>query len=229
MSEFDDGEDRLGDIYARRFSDADAREKDLIWREVARFLQRFVDGGDVVVDIACDRGDFIRNIVAREKWATDIRDVPAPLPDGVRFVKADGLHLDRVLPRGHFDVAFMSNYLEHLGSNRDVIDQLGVVHRILRPGGLVMILQPNIRLVGGRYWDFIDHSVALTERSLVEAATLSGFTTEKLITRFLPYTTKSRLPHSPMIVRAYLSAPFLWWVFGKQTLFVGRTDATSGG
>ena len=36
-----------------------------------------------------------------------------------------------------------------------------------------IVLQPNIRLVGPRYWDFIDHKVALTERSLLEAAELA--------------------------------------------------------
>ena len=51
----------------------------------------------------------------------------------------------------------MSNYLEHLECSRSVIDQLAVVRRVLKPGGRVMILQPNIRLVGARYWDFIDH------------------------------------------------------------------------
>ena len=58
------------------------------------------------------------------------------------------------------------------------------------------MLQPNIRLTGAAYWDFIDHKVALTERSLVEAAELCGFETERLIKRFLPYTTKSRLPQA---------------------------------
>jgi hypothetical protein len=86
----------------------------------------------------------------------------------------------------------------------------------------VIVLQPNIRLVGPRYCDFIDHSVALTERSLVEAAELAGFEPETVITRFLPYTTKSRLPKAPSLVRAYLRTPLLWRVLGKQTLFVGR-------
>lgn len=214
--------DDLGEIYGLRFSDADAEEKDLIWREVTRFLQRFVPLDAVILDIACDRGDFIRNIAGGEKWATDLRDVRAELPADIRFVKANGLELDRVLPNGHFDVAFMSNYLEHLPTSGDVIEQFRVAHRLLKSDGRVIVLQPNIRLVGARYWDFIDHSVALTEQSLVEAATLAGFCAETVIKRFLPYTTKSRLPKSPALVRAYLRAPLLWQVLGKQTLFVGR-------
>lgn len=221
----------LDEIYGDRFSDSDARAKDAIWKEITRFLQRHIPTRASVLDIGCDRGDFIRNIIAGEKWATDIRDMSRMLTDDVRFVRADGLELDRVLPVDYFDVAFMSNYLEHLGSSDNVLRQLKATSRVLKPGGRVIILQPNIRLVGPRYWDFIDHSIALTERSLVEAATLSGFSTEALITRFLPYSTKSRLPQSPSLVRAYLRLPPLWRLFGKQTLFVGRAhmaDASSG-
>ena len=83
------------------------------------------------------------------------------------------------------------------------------------------MLQPNIRLVGPRYWDFIDHQVALTERSLLEAAELAGLRTVELITRFLPYSTKGRLPTAPALVRAYLHFPPAWWLLGRQTLYVG--------
>jgi len=112
--------------------------------------------------------------------------------------------------------------LEHLPSPADVIEQLRVTTRLLRPGGSVMVLQPNIRLVGGAYWDFIDHKVALTERSLTEAAELAGLTTSRVITRFLPFTTKSRLPQHPLAVRTYLALRPAWFVLGKQTLYLGR-------
>ncbi|MGZ7041082.1 MAG: class I SAM-dependent methyltransferase [Thermoanaerobaculia bacterium] len=209
------------DIYHQRFTAAEVERKNAIWIEIGRYLQRFIPRDAVVLDLACDRGDFIRNISCREKWATDLRDVSEELPDDVRFVAADGLELAGVLPEHHFDVVFMSNYLEHLATNDDVIQQFRVVRRLLKPNGKVIVLQPNIRLVGGRYWDFIDHSVALTERSLVEAAELGGFRSEKVITRFLPYTTKSRFPGSSRLVRAYLALPFVWWFLGKQTLYVG--------
>lgn len=90
----------------------------------------------------------------------------------------------------------------------------------------MIVLQPNIRLIDDTYWDFIDHNAALTERSLVEAATLAGLTTVRLITRFLPYTTKSRLPQHPLLVRMYLRFPLAWRILGKQTLWVGETAVT---
>ena len=111
----------LEDVYAQRFSDADAAAKNAIWREITAFLQRYVPEDGAVLDIACDRGDFIRNISASEKWATDLRDVSSHLPQEVRFVQANGLELDRHLPHDHFDVAFMSNYLEHLANGEAVM------------------------------------------------------------------------------------------------------------
>ena len=47
--------------------------------------------------------------------------------------------------------------------------------------------------------------MALTERSLLEAAELAGLRTHTLVTRFMPYSTKGRLPAAPWLVRAYLS------------------------
>jgi len=219
----------LEGVYGNRFSDRDAAAKRAVWREISGFLQRFVPENGRVIDIACDRGDFIGNVRAAERWATDVRPVGGLLPDGVRFVQADGLQLRQVLPGRYFDFAFMSNYLEHLPSNEAVVKQFQEVAAILRPGGRVLVLQPNVRLVGGRYWDFIDHRVALTERSLEEAATLAGFETVQLISRFLPYTTKSRLPRHPALVRAYLAFRPAWLLLGRQSLYLGRLSGGGQG
>jgi SAM-dependent methyltransferase len=137
-------------------------------------------------------------------------------------VRASGLELAGVMPNDYFDLAFFSNYLEHLSSTEAVLEQLKVAHSLLKPGGRLLILQPNIRLIGGSYWDFIDHQTALTEKSLDEAATMAGFRTKEIIARFLPYTTKSHLPQHPFFVRAYLAFPPAWWLFGKQTLYLGE-------
>ncbi len=208
-------------VYGRRFDSADDRRKEAIWRELGGFLARYVPSRGRVLDVACDRGYFIRSIPAAEKWATDVRDMSRFLSPDVRFVRADGLALDEHVPRDYFDAVFMSNYLEHLPSADAVTRQLEVARAVLAPNGRLIVLQPNIRLVGGAYWDFIDHKVALTDRSLVEAAELAGFRTLHCIARFLPYTTKSRLPQHPALVRAYLAVRPLWWLLGKQTLYVG--------
>jgi SAM-dependent methyltransferase len=212
----------LPELYDARFDEREVSAKDAVWREIVEFLLRYIDLEQPVLDLGCDRGHFIRWVKTTERWATDIRDMRDVLPRDVHFVQAAGLELGKVIPTGHFGTIFMSNYLEHLQSSDEVIDQLRIAADLLRPGGRVIVLQPNIRLVGPRYWDFIDHRVALTERSLLEAAELANLTTVELITRFLPYSTKGRLPTAAALVRAYLRFRPVWWLMGKQTLFVGE-------
>ena len=210
----------LDRVYRVRFGEGESRGRYEVWTEVVAFLSRWIPRDGAVLDVACDRGYFIRNVHARERWATDIRDMSSVFDGSVNFVQADGLTLASVLPTSHFDVAFMSNYLEHLPSSGAVLQQIAQVRQVLRPGGRLIVLQPNIRFVGGAYWDFLDHKVALTDRSLGEAAEASGFHVERMIPRLLPYTTKSRLPQHPLLVRAYLRFPPAWRVMGKQTLMV---------
>ena len=212
-------------VYEQRFAEREGPQRAAMWREIARFLQRFVPPDSVVLDLAADQGLFIANIKARERWATDIRDTSRHMPADVQFVQSDGLALREVLPLAHFDRVFTSNYLEHLPSPDAVVEQLRVVHDLLVPGGQAIILQPNIRLVGAAYWDFIDHRTALTERSLVEAAQIADLRPVRTIVRFLPYTTKSRLPSAPLLVRAYLALPIAWRLLGKQTLLIAERAA----
>jgi SAM-dependent methyltransferase len=212
------------DVYTHRFDQAESQQKDAVWEEIVRYLSRWINPDDVVLDLGCDRGHFIRQVRARERWGTDVRDVAALLGPQVRFLQSDGLALRGALPTAYFDVVFASNYLEHLAGSDAVLEQLRVARDLLRPGGRLIVLQPNISLLGGAYWDFIDHRVALNDRSLVEATELAGFATLRLVRRFLPYTTKSRFPQHPLLVRAYLALPPLWLVLGKQTLYVGARD-----
>jgi SAM-dependent methyltransferase len=212
----------LQQIYARRSTDVEAPGRAAVWREITRFLERWIAPGATVVDIGCDRGSFINAVNASRKIAVDVRDVGEHLDPDVEFIRSDGLALLDHVDAASADVVFMSNYLEHLRSRDDVLEQLKVAACLLRPGGRLIVLQPNIRLVGFSYWDFFDHQTALTDRSLEEAAITAGFETESLIARFLPYTAKSRIPQNAVLVRAYLRFPPAWLLFGRQTLLVAR-------
>jgi SAM-dependent methyltransferase len=209
-------------IYDQRFIAADRDRRRGIWLELVRYLQRYVPAEARVLEIACDQGGFINNIAAAERWAVDVRDVRRHLDPAVQFLQADGLDLPTRLSAASFDVVFMSNYLEHLASGEAVLEQLRIVRDLLKPGGRVVVIQPNIRLVGGSYWDFLDHKTALTDRSLEEAGQAAGLETVELIARFLPYTTKSRIPQHRRLVRAYLAIRPAWFLLGRQTLYIAR-------
>jgi SAM-dependent methyltransferase len=191
----------------------------------ADFFQRFVRDTDTVVDIGAGFCEFINNIQAAHKIAVDVN------PDVRRFAAADVQVINapctsiEQLATASVDVVFMSNFLEHLPDKAAVLATLRECARILRPGGRAIILQPNIRFLPGEYWDFFDHHTPLTDRSLVEGVQLAGLVPQVVHARFLPYTTKSRLPKAAFLVRWYLRLPLLWRFFGKQALVVATKDA----
>lgn len=99
---------QLGPVYASRFEDPEVRAKGRLWVEIGRYLQRYMAPDSPILDIACDRGYFIRNVRGSEKWAIDLRDVSAALPPGVHFVQSDGLRVAEALPAGHFGTVFIA-------------------------------------------------------------------------------------------------------------------------
>lgn len=210
-------------IYAKRFSTQELQTRQSVWRVLCQdFFQRFVNENDVVVDLGAGDGLFITNIQARKRIAVDINpEVQSLVPFGVTVLQSDATSFAGKLPCAA-DVVFLSNFLEHLPHKSMVLQVLEECRAALRPGGKVIILQPNIRYVGAAYWDYIDHHIALTEHSLQEALEVSGFQIETLIPRFLPYTVKSRLGRFGNLIRWYLKMPFMWRVFGAQTLIIGK-------
>jgi len=115
---------------------------------------------------------------------------------------------------------FTSNFFEHLPSKMALERTLEEAYRALKPGGRLIAMGPNIKVVGGGYWDFFDHYLPLTELSLAEVAKKRGFAIVGSWPRFLPYTMSAGREHPIVAVRAYLFMPFAWRFFGKQFLVV---------
>jgi SAM-dependent methyltransferase len=220
---------RVKSIYARRFSDDDLARKNAIWRVLCRdFFQRYVCPSDTVLDVGAGACEFINHIHCARKLALDLNI------DTVRHASPD-VHVIRgkssaigLLDSALVDVAFSSNFFEHLPSREELLVTLAEILRVLRPGGRLLVLQPNIRLVQGAYWDFFDHYLPLTDRSLAEALEIAGFELEEIRPRFLPYTTKSRLPQSPGLVSLYLKIPLAQQLLGKQAWAVAIRPTQGG-
>jgi SAM-dependent methyltransferase len=212
----------LQELYAHRFAgQQDARS--VLWQTlVDAYFQRFIGADDTVLDLAAGYCEFINSIRCSTKIAVDLNpDVKQRADPDVRVCHANATELPLDLS-GQIDVIWVSNFFEHLPDSATLLAVLDECRRVLRPGGRLLILQPNIRLTGAAYWDFVDHSLALTERSLAEALTTRGFEIDIMKVRFLPYTTESRLPISPALIRLYLKLPPAQWVLGKQTFVVAR-------
>jgi SAM-dependent methyltransferase len=215
---------KLDSIYLARFPEADRKAKDAIWRVLCRhFFQQYVRDDDVVLDIGPGFGEFLRHIRCRQRIAADIEKLSGrELPTGTEEVLVPSDRLSTRVSPSSVDVVFCSNFFEHLPDKRTFLETLSEIKTVLRPGGRLLVLQPNIRLVGGAYWDFVDHHLPLTDRTLVEALDSLGFEIVEVIPRFLPYTTRSRLPQWPWLVRLYLAVRPVWWLLGGQTWAVAR-------
>jgi SAM-dependent methyltransferase len=215
--------EQLGRVYDRRFDEAARRAKNAVWKALVEgFFQRLVGAGDVVVDLGCGFGEFLNHLRCGRKIGVDANAEGASLVGAdVEFHAADVRDLS-FLADGLADVVFTSNLMEHLPDKPSVDRMLGEAWRVLKTGGRFIALGPNLRYLPGAYWDFWDHLVPITDRSLAEALELAGFVVERRVGRFLPYTTCSRLPRSEGVVRLYLKLRPLWPLFGRQFLLLAR-------
>jgi SAM-dependent methyltransferase len=128
---------------------------------------------------------------------------------------------------GSVDVVFTSNFFEHLPDKRALLDTLAECRRVLRPGGKLLVLMPNLRFVGQRYWDYFDHHLPLTDRSLAEGLTMAGYVVDRVIPRFVPYTVKdSPVKVRGALVRLYLRMPFVWRFLGGQMFLAAHKPAS---
>ena len=210
-------------IYENRFPPREIEAMRGVWRVLVRdFFQSRVRRDATVLDVGAGACLFINEVDARRRIAIDANpNLVNFAATGVEAIVTQDLSLTEV-PDGSVGHAFLSNVLEHMPDFLGVLGLLGAIHAKLEPLGTLLILQPNFRLLPGRYFDFIDHQVILTDASLREALESVGFEIVEQRIRFLPYTSKSALPKWPWLVRLYLKLRPAQWLFGKQTFVVAR-------
>ncbi|HZE97199.1 MAG TPA: class I SAM-dependent methyltransferase [Planctomycetota bacterium] len=215
----DTGPGGLQKLYRQRFDEKSREAKQKLWEAiVGSFFQKYIRADDAVLDLGCGFGEFLNHVRCRRRIGIDLNtDVAGSLQNGIEFHAGDVCNLAAVAD-ATVDVVFTSNLMEHLASKEAVAKMIGEARRVLKPGGQFIAMGPNLRFVGGPYWDFWDHRIPITDRSLAELLGSLDFKILERRPRFLPYTTKSALPQAPWLVRLYLKLPFAWSLFGKQFL-----------
>jgi SAM-dependent methyltransferase len=213
----------LSERYDRRFRAAQ-EYRDAVWAVLLRArIEEWMGPVEDVLDLGCGWGEFTRNVSATRKYAMDLN------PDSARYVGDDAqfLHQDCAAPWAldddSLDVVFSSNFIEHLPDKAAIEATVAQARRCLRPGGKIIFMGPDIRFVGGAYWDFWDHHIPITEKSLRELLELNGFEVTRSIPRFLPYTMSDGRQPPLFLVRLYLMLPFLWPFLGKQFLVMASS------
>lgn len=206
--------------YALRFTEQQDHRNE-VWKILAsEFFQPLIPAHATLLDLGSGWGEFINNIHAAKKYGMDLN------PDGKKRLGGDVEFLEQdcskewPLPLDGLDCVFTSNFFEHLPGKEELRRTLAQIHRCLRPGGKLICMGPNIRYLPGEYWDFWDHYLPLTERSLQEALELIGFQVERCVPKFLPYRMAGRRRAPLAFVRLYLKLPIVWSIFGKQFLVI---------
>ena len=212
----------LGREYEQRFAALEPY-REAVWKVLTSdCFQRYIAPNSAILDLGAGWGEFIRNISAERKLAMDMN------PDTARFLNPQVRFLQQSccepwpVSANTLDLIFTSNFFEHLPDKDSLRRTLQEAHRCLKPGGRIICIGPNIRFLPGTYWDFWDHFLPLTDRSLVEGLRLCGFAIERVEPKFLPYSMSQGWTPPIACLRLYLRLPVLWHWFGKQFFVVAR-------
>jgi len=209
-------------IYQNRFGEEEFGGRIELWQVLCKdWFSRFIAPDATVLDLGAGACEFINNIAAGRRIAIDhnssmtkfaaagVQCIIGSFQDGLQQVEPDSV-----------DAVLASNVFEHLADRHELFACLEGCRRVLKPGGKMIVMQPNYAAVKEKFYDFADHSLPLTEKGMAEALESNGFTIAYSKARFIPYTTKSRYPRSPFLVRLYLRIPLAHWLLGGQMFFV---------
>lgn len=181
-----------------------------------------MDTGATVHDLGSGYCQFINNVVCACKYAIDLNPTAQRVAgEGVTPLLLDSAQPWPVEPAS-VDVVFTSNFLEHLPNKTDVEKTVANAIAALKPGGRFVAMGPNIRFLASSYWDFRDHHIPISDRSLAELLAGQGFVVERIEPKFLPYSMVDAPRYPLFLLRVYLHWRWLWRVAGRQFLVIGR-------
>jgi 2-polyprenyl-3-methyl-5-hydroxy-6-metoxy-1,4-benzoquinol methylase len=145
-------------------------------------------GAARVLDVGCGSGVLLARM-QKLGWQVDGVEVD---PDGVKAARARGVPVrlgtleEQKFPDGHFDAVHSAHVIEHV---YDPVGLLRECHRVLKPGGTLVVLTPNIKSSGhkhfGSAWLNLDpprHLVLFSQATLRQAAEAAGLTIHRLDT-----------------------------------------------
>jgi len=189
-----------------------------VWKAICEYIQKDIPILSTVLDLGAGYCDFINQIVASKKYALDVnRDVQDYCLPEVHFLHSNVSEIG--IPDQSADVVFASNLLEHL--KEDVLSSLfAELRRILRSGGLLILVQPNYYYCYRRYWDDFTHVKAYTHESLPDMLLSMNYRIKRIEKRFVPFSFQACPIRSYLLTRFYLALP--WRPFAAQMLIVAQ-------
>jgi len=194
-----------------------------VWRVIADHLAAWVPADGTVLEVGAGYCHWINAVRAAERVAVDRwPGFTSHAAAGVRAIVLDASTALRSLGDGAFDVVLLSNVLEHFDPDAaaSLVDDIASV---LRPGGRLLVIQPNFRYAYREYFDDYTHRSVFTDVSLPNLLRAHGFQIDRVEPRFLPYSMRGvAAPVPDWAVRAYLRSPLR--PRAGQMLVVARRD-----
>lgn len=215
-------EKTLSQIYEKRFSGHE-NYRNRVWKIlVNEFFCKWIKSTDEIIDLGCGYGEFINHAKCKVRHAMDLNPKSKSLLDKEIIFHQQDCSESWKIDQNSLDLVFTSNFFEHL-PNKEALDRtIGEIKKVLKPGGRLIAMGPNISVLKGLYWDFWDHHVALSDQSLFELLEIHDLSIEQSESKFLPYNMV-RVKERPLfLVSLYLRFPFLWKLFGKQFLIIAK-------
>lgn len=201
-------------------------KRSAVWRHVATYLAPWIDPDGALLDLAAGYADVTRFSNAARKVAVDSNPtLPELVGDDIEAVVGDATDLS-AFTDDEFATVIASNFVEHL--DHDAIDMLlDDIRRVLRPGGRLILIQPNFRLDQKRYFDDYTHRTIWTDASITDLLVAHGYRIVRCEPRFLPLTMKSKLSFGHRLVPTYLRLPYR--PMAGQMLVIAERPSTSAG
>jgi ubiquinone/menaquinone biosynthesis C-methylase UbiE len=205
----DDGREPNDGVYVAGYFEtrlAPDANRTKVWKHLCAYLARWIRPDAEVLELGAGWCDFANNVRAGRVVAMDLdATVKRAAASHVTPVVGDCSDLSP-FEDATFDVVFASNLLEHL-HRAESSKLLAEAKRVLRPGGRIMLLQPNFRLNPGRYFDDFTHVSIFTDQSLADYLVSEGFAVQEVLARFMPLTLKSKGSKLTFLVPWYLRSP----------------------
>ena len=217
-------EKHLTQIYEKRFSGHE-NYRNCVWKIlIDEYFSQWIRSSDHILDLGCGYGEFINHTKCDVRHAMDLNPKTKSLLDKKIIFHEQDCSKPWKIDQNSLDLVFTSNFFEHL-PNKEYLDRtISEIKKALKPEGRLVAMGPNISVLKGKYWDFWDHHVALSDQSLCELLQIHDFTIEQSYSKFLPYNMV-RVKERPLfLVSLYLGFPFLWKIFGKQFLTIAQKD-----
>lgn len=195
-------------------------------------VRRIRPTAKTILDLGSGGGEFVKLCVRAgfEAWGVDLRsslDTGVSQGDRAKIFHGDFQQCD--LPINYFDIITMYHSLEHFHRPLDVLKK---INKLLKSGGLLLVLVPNIdslqfRLFRGR-WFAIEaprHRVHFSPVTLRDALEKEGFQIEKL-SHFCLRDSSASLASSfcpskaPMTLKGMAKSELIAWMVDLAYAFL---------